>query len=380
MRKMYEVLIVGGGIIGHSIAYSLSKRGISVLVLEKGQINEKSSSAAAGMLAVQAEMKKGGPLFELGRKSRNMFPALQAELKERTNIDIQLIQHGMLTVARTKEEKETIQGMIPFQKAAGEEVSWLSPDEVVEVEPSITRNTFGGMYAAKDGQVEAPKLSKAFAKAAYSLGTHVKEYTEVINLITDKGKCVGVETESERIYSDKVILTTGAWTKRLLQTTDFPLHVYPVKGECLSVTTKEPLLEKTVFTDGCYIVPKSSGRYIIGATMIPNTFDERVSVSGVSSLLDQAIALIPKLKNAHWEKVWSGIRPQTTDGKPYIGNHPSLKGLFVASGHYRNGILLSPITGEIMADIIEGKNIDQNVEALSLQRQLKEASGVEPTY
>jgi glycine oxidase len=377
MKHNYDVIVVGGGIIGHSIAYSLSKQRISVLVLEKGTINQKASKAAAGMLAVQAEVKEKGPLFEIARKSRNMFQSLQQDLLERTGIDIELIDQGMLNIALTEEKAETLQSMISFQQTLGEEASWLSAKEASTLEPALSNQVVGAMYAPNDGQVSAPKLANSFAQAAIALGSKVLEHSEVTNILAKEGKVVGVETQTESFFSDKVIVTTGAWTKQVLQSTGLSIPVFPVKGECFSVVTNNPLLTKTIFTEECYIVPKRENRIIVGATMVPNSFDEKVSPQGINTILNKALRLVPELKFAEWEKVWAGIRPQTEDELPFIGEHPFTKGLYVSSGHYRNGILLSPITGEIMANMIQGKVFQEEFAAFSLQRVLKEASSFE---
>ncbi|MFZ3589849.1 glycine oxidase ThiO [Bacillus sp. DJP31] len=379
MKQHYDVLVIGGGIIGHSIAYSLSKRGKSVLILEKEKINQRATSAAAGMLAVQAEFTEAGPLFELARDSRNMFPSLAQELKERTNIDIELIKKGMLSVALTEEKVHQLQASTRFQKATGEETSWLSDNEVRRLEPHLSKKVLGAMYAPNDGQVSAPKLAASFAKGAESLGTRILEYTEVVDFIIEEGRVQGVITNTENFYTETVVVTCGAWTQHIIQKSNLIPPIYPVKGECFSVRTTEELLAKTIFSEDCYIVPKREGRLIVGATMIPHNYDETVTVAGISQLLKSAINLLPALEGAEWEKSWAGIRPQTFDGQPYLGEHPFIKGLYVASGHFRNGILLSPITGEIMADMIEGKLESHNLAAFSLDHKKRRKTRIEAT-
>jgi glycine oxidase len=380
MKNHYDVLIIGGGVIGHSVAYSLSKRGLTTLVIDKGEINQKASSAAAGMLAVQAEVTENGPLFELARKSRNMFPTLQKELMENSRIDIELIEEGMLNIALTEEKARFLKETIKFQKSIGEEASWLTCEEVKMIEPGLTGPILGAMFAPNDGQVSAYKLATAFAKGAEAFGAETMEHTEVTGLMIENDKVIGVKTVKEHYYAKHVVVAGGAWTKEILETIGFSLPISPVKGECFSVKTNERLLTKTLFSEDCYIVPKASGRYIIGATMVPNTFDEKVSVEGIAQLLNKATKLLPALKHAEWEKVWAGIRPETQDGLPYLGEHPSIEGLYVAGGHYRNGILLSPITGEIMATIIQGLELPQNLSVFSLDPKKRGIKHREATY
>ncbi|MBM7659982.1 glycine oxidase [Bacillus mesophilus] len=367
MKNHYDTIVVGGGIIGHSVAYSLLKRGQSVLVIEKGEINLKASSAAAGMLAAQAEVTEAGPLFDLARKSRNMFPKLSEELMEVAGIDIELIQNGMLTIAYNKEREEQLKQTVRLQKTLGEEARWLAQEEVVRAEQNLSNQVLGAMYAPNDGQVSAYKLATGFAVASGVLGGRVLEFTEVIDFLIQQGKVQGVKTSQGEFYGEHVVVAGGAWSVNFLEQIGIDLGLYPVKGECLSVLTRDDLITSTIFSEDCYIVPKKDGRLYIGATVIPHSFDEKVTVEGVSRLLHAASELLPSLKNEEWERAWTGIRPQTNDGFPYLGEHPEISGLYVATGHYRNGILLSPITGEIIADIIEGNPLSESASAFSLK-------------
>jgi glycine oxidase len=360
MNNHYDVIIVGGGVIGSSIAFHLSKRGKKVLLVEKNQLATKASSAAAGMLGAQTELEKDSPLFRLARKSRAMFPKLSEELKELSGIDIELVQNGMIKIAETDEEMSLLQSLVPLQQKLGEVTEWVPTDELRTQEPALSEHIKGAMSIPDDGNVSAPSLSKAFAHSAVALGTDIQEYTEVYDFIKEKDRVVGVQTLAGSIYADETIVAGGAWSEQLLKQADTQLNTYPVKGECFSVRVKVSPITRTVFANGCYIVPKLGGRLVIGATERANTFDETVSLKGVSRLMERATKIIPELENAQWEKAWAGIRPQTEDGLPYLGRHPKWDGLSIATGHYRNGILLSPITGWQMAELVEGKEIDDH--------------------
>jgi glycine oxidase len=370
-RQGYDVVIVGGGIIGCSIAFQLAKRNLSVVVVEKERMVSQASRAAAGMLGAQSEFASDNPLIPLALKSREMFPQLADELKELTGIDIGLVQKGLLKLAFTESEENKLQQQYEFWKRFDSNVRWLTINELRELEQNVTEEVAGAMYIPNDGQVRADDLSLAFAKAASAYGTELREYTEVISLVTENDRVCGVVTNRGTIDADIVIVAAGAWSARLLKQTGLELHMYPVKGECFSVITEQPLLEATVFAkNSCYIVPKKENRLLIGATSTPNMFDKQASVQGIYSLLERAQQIMPKLAEAKWEKAWAGIRPQTGDGLPYIGEHPDYKGLWVATGHYRNGILLSPITGVLLADLITGKRTeDMNLSSFQLIRQ-----------
>ncbi|QOR67367.1 glycine oxidase ThiO [Cytobacillus suaedae] len=360
-HEKYDAIIIGGGVNGCAVAYNLAKRGRKVVLLEKDRVGSKSSGAAAGMIAAQTELDEDGPLFSLARKSRSMFKDLALELKKVSGIDIELVNKGMYKVALTEEQEEELKGIIQIQTRLGEKAEWLSVNELRMKEPALSTEIKGAMYILEDGQVSAPQLTSAFASSAAVLGAEIKEFTDVYSVEHEDGQVKGVITNEGLFYSENIIVCTGAWSKKLLQQTNMELDTYPVKGECFSVKTTKPLVEGSIFSHGCYIVPKKGGRLIIGATVKPHTFDQKVTVDGVSTLMEKAIKLVPEIASAEWETAWAGIRPQTGDGLPYIGEHPHIQGLFIATGHFRNGILLAPVTGELLADYVERKPIDEKI-------------------
>jgi glycine oxidase len=371
MRKIYDAVIVGGGVIGCSLAFQLAKQGLCVVVLEKERIANEASSAAAGMLGAQSEFSGDSPMIPLALKSREMFSELAAELKGLTGIDIGFVQKGLVKLAFTESELNELRQQYQFWQTRDANVRWLTAKELCELEPNVTKEIAGAMYIPNDGQVDAADLSHALAKAAVIYGAELREYTEVCSFLLENDQVCGVVTNSGTIYGNTVIVAAGAWSAHLLTQTGIELSMYPVKGECFSVVTEQPLLQTTMFAkNGCYIVPKRGNRLLIGATSTPNTFNKHASVQGVYRLLERAQQIMLKLAEAKWEKVWAGIRPQTGDGLLYIGEHPRYRGLWVATGHYRNGILLSPITGVLLADLIAKGKADIDISSFSLVRKV----------
>jgi glycine oxidase len=350
----YDVLIIGGGVIGCSIAYQLSKRGKKVLVLEKNQLASRASKAAAGMLGVQTELNGGSPLYRLAQTSRDMYPDLSQELKVVTGMDIEYVENGMIKLARTEEEAQTLIE-VASQTDRVEQVQWMSPPNLSACEPHLSKHVTGGLFIPRDGNVSAPKLTESLGLASARLGADVKENTDVYDFISEGNRISGVQTSIGPFYAPETIVAGGAWSQFLLERIGVTLHSYPVKGECFSVKYSRKLVERTIFTEGCYIVPKIGGRLLIGATEYPHTFDETISAGGVMNLMKKATSILPELSHAHWERAWAGIRPQTQEGLPFIGRSEGWEGLSIATGHYRNGILLAPITGVLVADLIEGK-------------------------
>ncbi|MFC4801520.1 glycine oxidase ThiO [Neobacillus sp. GCM10023253] len=372
MDHTFDVAIIGGGVNGASIANQLSKLGRKVIIIEKEQIGCQASSAAAGMLAAQAELEYDGPLFQLAIKSQAMFSALANELLETTGVDIEFVNKGMLKIAETEDIAEEVKKQVTFQKKWDPTIKWLDAKELREMEPSLSPSVPGAMYLPNDGHVQPAKLTQAFAKAAVHFGAKILENTEVLSFLYQNGQVIGVQTTNGTILSDNFVVAAGAWAAQLMRESGLEMNLYPVKGECFSVKTERPIINRTIFSDKrCYLVPKKNGEIYIGATMIEHTFDKKVTAKGIATLLERATQIIPQIKEAAWERVWAGIRPQTGDGLPYIGAHPRWKNLFVAAGHFRNGILLSPITGKLVAELIEGRLKDENLlSAFRLDRNM----------
>ncbi|NRD80682.1 glycine oxidase ThiO [Bacillus sp. BRMEA1] len=373
MNHSFDVAIIGGGINGASIAYQLSKIGKKVAIIEKERIGSEASSAAAGMLAAQAEIEHDGPLFQLALKSQAMFPDISNELFEYTGIDIEYVHKGMLKIAETEELAHELKKQVNFQKQWDHEIRWLDTKELLDMEPALSPSVFGAIYLPNDGHVKASKLTDAFAKAALYFGAEIRENTKALSFIYENGKIAGLNTNNGTISCGQVVVATGAWASELLKNTGIDIPIYPVKGECFSVRTEEPLINTTIFSDKrCYLVPKRNGEIFIGATMVENTFEKKVTAGGISGLIDRACQLVPQIKDAEWERVWSGIRPQTSDGLPYIGAHPLCQGLFIAAGHFRNGILLSPITGKLVVELLENQvSNDSLLTAFRLDRSME---------
>jgi glycine oxidase len=349
----YDAIIIGAGVIGCSIAYQLAKRNKKVLIVERSKIGNKASTAAAGMLGVHTELGEDAGLLQACLKSRDMFPALSDEVKEITGIDFELSQNGMIKLAFSESDVLASQRLLSLSK----DVEWLTEREVSLLEPSVSRN-IGGLYAYKDGNVHAGKFTLALAKSAIRLGSELKEYTPLLSFILEHGVCKGIRTHEGTYYANEVIVAGGAWSGQILKHAGFSTADYPVKGECFSVMLERPIINRTIFTNGCYLVPKRGDRLLVGATEHPHTFDESTSVEGINILLNKAIKILPDLANGRWEKAWTGVRPRTAGGLPHIGRVKGCSGLSIATGHYRNGILLAPLTGVLMADVLEGKEIE----------------------
>ncbi|MFB5661816.1 glycine oxidase ThiO [Alteribacillus sp. HJP-4] len=357
MIQSYDVIIIGGGVNGCSIAYQLAKRNYRVKLLEKGRIAEEASSAAAGMLGAQSELKNKGAFFDFARTSRNMFSELVPEVEKASGLTVSYLKNGMLKVAVTAEEALQLQQIRVIQEAEGEHVEWLNAEEVLHREPEIKGRIQGALYIPQDGQVKAPDWTKALARAAANIGADLQEYISADRLIEDNGRTTGVETCYGPVYAPHVVVAAGAWSESLLNKDKAPVpQMIPVKGECVSLIPERSVIRSTIHASDFYIVPKADGSVIIGATEREGHMDKKVMAEAVQTLLRKACSLVPAFERAEWGRAWAGVRPQTADGMPYLGAYGQ-KGLWLAAGHYRNGILLSAVTGEWMADMIDGKPV-----------------------
>ncbi|GEK57538.1 glycine oxidase ThiO [Marinococcus halophilus] len=352
MKVDTEVLIIGAGVQGCSLAYQLSRRGRRVMIIEKASIAAGASKAAAGMLGAQSEWE-GSDLFqEFALESRAMFAELVPEVEALSGMDVSYVNNGMLKPVWNKTEAEKYQRLSGHSYGA----KWLSARETRSKEPALSEHIHGAWSIPKDGQLRAYEWTLALARAAEANGTVIRENTAVDQLLEADGRVCGVKTSEGSIKADEVVFTGGSAGARLLDEREFSL--YPVKGECLSVRLPDAALEHTLHTPEVYIVPKKDGEIFIGATEKPGDASTEVTVASMQKLMKAAVHLVPGLKHAGIERFWSGVRPQTGDGLPYMGR--TSKGLWVMTGHYRNGILLSARSGSWMAARIEGESVRED--------------------
>lgn len=358
VKKHFDHIIIGGGVSGCSIAYHLSKRGNKVLLLEADEIAAGASRAAAGMLGVQMEFTEYSPFFEFAQESRSMHTFLAESLFKQTGINVHYMKKGAMKLAFTEQELTQLHAIAHFQQRAGLDARVLSPLEIKKLEPNIVSHEIvGGLYCPEEAHVSAPHLTWALAKAAANHGTIIHERTCVTTLITQGDKVIGVETSEGNFYAEQVVLATGTSLNRFDSFLPDNISITAVKGECVALKSEKPIFNTTIFSERCYIVSKTNQSIFIGATVKENQEDSSVHAGSVHQLLHHAFGLIPELQHASFSHVWSGLRPRANREVPYLSEVPSKKGLYIAAGHYRNGILLAPMTGVYMADLLEGKTV-----------------------
>jgi len=350
-----DVLIIGGGVIGLAAARELRRKGVRrITILERGLPGREASHAAAGMLAPNAETEKLDDFFRLCNESNKLYPEFAAELQDETNIDIELDRQGTLYVALTDEDSEEIGRRFAWQRAAGLAVEHLGARETRVMEPFLSPDVRESLFFPEDWQVENRKLLEALEKRARASGVEIRENTIVTNLLIENGRAVGAETETEKFFAPEIILATGAWTSFVgAENLRLP-QVAPVRGQMIAFHTAKRLFQKVIYSPRGYLVPRADGRILAGATVEDAGFDKSVTRAGIEFLHENTLEIAPSLVNLEIAEKWAGLRPFAADGLPILGSFPHVENLTLATAHYRNGILLAPITAKILAEKIAG--------------------------
>lgn len=364
-----DTLIVGGGVIGCAIAYELAKAGVDVIVLEKETLGSQSTRAGAGMLGAQVEMTAPGPMYELGVKSRALFPKLREELLDISGIDMELHTPGIFRIAVDEEDRTALLERQRWQTECGQRAVWFEDEDLRGEMGDLLSPRYGALYLPDDHQVRNPQLLLALAASSKRLGVRIFEHTPMVGFVQENGAVAGVKTVDGVIRAERVIIAAGAWSGLLARQLGLELPVFPVKGQSFLLDSYSPPTPFTIYTHGCYILPKRNGQVYVGATEEQQAgFDRRPNLRSLASLSSQAVELLPALGDLPFSTPLAGLRPGSRDGLPYLGSVPGIDGLYVASGHFRNGVLLSAITGVVMAELLTGKETSVDVEAFSLKR------------
>lgn len=346
-----DLLIIGGGVIGLSIARELNMCGVrKIAVVDRGLAGREASWAAAGMLAPQAEADQADEFFHFCSESRDSYPQLAEELRNETGIDIELDRSGTLHAAFTDSDVSEIEKRFEWQKNAGLNVEKLSSEETLSTEPFLSPDVLESLFFPNDWHVENRKLIAALLEYSRLHGIDIIENASVQNLLVENSRIIGAETDSARLFAGSTILATGAWTS-LITIGDSPLGlaVKPVRGQMIGFDTGDRRLQKVVYSGRGYLVPKAAGRILAGATVEDVGFERGVTESGIRSLRQMALEIAPGLGKLEVKESWAGLRPFSPDGLPVVGAISGIENLTVATAHYRNGILLAPLTAKIVA-------------------------------
>lgn len=372
-----EVLIIGGGVIGLSIAREMHLRGIrEISVLEKGVCGEESSWAAAGMLGPQAEANDTGSFFDLCCDSRDLYPAFTDALLAETGIDIELDRSGTLYAAFTADDEKHLDARFDRQSKAGLAVERLTAEETRRAEPFISPDVRTSLLFPNDWQVENRKLLAALRHYAEINAIKVLENTQARSLIVESGRIAGADSTNGRFHADKTVLATGAWTSLIkLGDMAMPFSVTPVRGQMICMRTAKRVFERVVYSRRGYIVPRADGRILAGSTTEFTGFTKGVTDDACADLRNMAFEIAPSTDRLPVIDSWSGLRPMASDGLPVLGQLNGFEDLVISTGHYRNGILLAPLSAVIAADTLTRGNTGVRINEFDPNRFQASAKG-----
>ena len=358
---MTDVLVIGAGIIGSACAWRLSKAGLSVRVLDRTAPGSEASQAALGVLTFHGRpdtMPK--PLRHLARKSREFYPAVIDELEEAVGERIYFRQEGQLILAVHDADLPLLEETLRVNLEEGVELEQASVEEALMMEPNLNPEIVGALYSPHDAWVDNTALTQAFVSAAKQVGA-VFEQAEVTSIETSDGRDASVLAGEARYEADWVVLAAGAWSSQI-----WDIPVRPRRGQAYSV--EGSYFKRVIHSPRAYVVPKNDTQTMLGATVEDVGFDASNTPDGLGAISTRAFEISPMLETSTFVSAWAGLRPGTPDNLPIIGPSAEFPNLVVATGHFRNGILLAPITAELVRQIILGETPSFDLAAFSPDR------------
>jgi len=373
LKKKPRVAIIGAGVVGLGIGWRLSGRAV-VDIFDRGAAGSGASYAAAGMLAACCEAEPGEEtLVALGRESQARWPGFAEQLLRASGIDVELRREGTLVLALTADDQAEIGHRLEFQRRLDLPLEWLSAAATRAREPHLAGKIAGALFSPEDHQVDNRKLVQALRIAAETSGATIHEYRPVKEILVQGGRANGVMFDDGTMTpADIVVLAAGAWSRGIggLPPDRRP-PVRPVKGQMLALKmdSTAPLLQHALWAPGAYLVPRRDGRLLIGGTVEEKGFNATITAGGLLTLLEAAWRAVPAVEELPVDEIWVGHRPGSRDDAPILGRGP-LEGLFYATGHHRNGILLAPVTADAMARLILDGVGDRIIRPFGLERFL----------
>ncbi len=375
-----KIIIIGGGVIGLSIADHCLRRGFQPVVLDKGSFAKEASWAGAGYLDLRSASRVGGAFFDLCRKSYDLFPEWAARLHQESGIDPELLNSGSLDVAFSTEEENSIRQMESNLKTFGFSGEWWTAPEAVKREPKLSTGLKSAFFFKATSQVRPPRLTRAILRVLQKSGAELREVEPVEDILFKGNQAVGVKTSKGVLEGEAVVLASGAWSGLMAEKIGIPLAVKPYRGQVVMFRGQPGTLRHILFTGiqkaFTYLVPRLDGHIYVGSTLEDQGFDKNTSSEGMDKLKNGAVKLLPGLSQQLIEDTWAGLRPGSVDGWPYLGRVPGFEGLWIATGHFTHGLLLSAVTGQVMAQVLSGERPALDLSAFATDRQPHPVAGI----
>ena len=369
MAESYDVVIVGGGVIGLSAAYALGQAGLRALVLDQREPGREASWAGAGMIAPEAETPGASPMVRLRSWSARLYPLWADQLRAETGIDVGYRKCGGVDVAFTEAEDAELRAAAGVWRSQGVAHERLAPADRSRVEPALNPEAQSVYFLPDRAQVRNPRLIRALIDAITNRGGRVQAGAAVNGFLMEKGRASAVMSSAGRFACGVVVVAAGAWSGPLLEPLGTRAPTPPNKGQIVLLRGDRPLLRRIVEHGRNYLVPRDDGRILVGATEENAGFDRMPTESSYHLLIREARQLCPILRDAEVELVWAGLRPGSIDSRPYLGMIPGSSNVVIATGHNRAGLQLAPATAEVVVDLVLGRAPRVDLRALGPDRE-----------
>lgn len=368
-ERTFDAAVIGGGVIGCSIAWRLAQSGMRVVLFERQKIGAEASMAAGGMLAPLAEADKQDPFLDLAIASRKLYRAFSQELLELTGINIEYRTEGTLFPALNEDDETALESRWSWLQEAGFRVERTSATEARLLEPLLSESVRWALVFPDDHQVNNRRLVNALETAARRAHVVIKEHTDVLSVETERSEMARLVTTQGSFETRRVVIAAGSWSNQIhfpSSASRFPME--PVRGQMVAFKPRGQMPQRVMYSRRGYLIPRLEGILIAGSTTERVGYDKSVTEDGVSTIIENAIEIIPAIREMERVDAWAGLRPATADGWPVLGRDPGVDGLYYATGHYRNGILLTPITAGLMTDLIVSGSTTIDLEPFSATR------------
>lgn len=345
-----DVVVVGAGVIGSSIAHTFAQHKHTTLLVDKQQPGQEASAAAAGILAVASGRSKRGPMYRLKRASQALYPALIDDIQQATGIDVEYQTVGVVCPIRNDADEEKYRSLYELRQEQGLPARWLSAAELHQTEPWLRSDLCGAVHFSGDHHVHNGKLAEAWAKAAVLRGARLKANTTVTDVRMRQGRVEAVRVGEAWVEVGSVVIASGSWSRDLGRLFGVDIPVRPAKGQMLAVRTTR--LHHVIACDEHYLVPRKNGEVIIGSNVEFVGYTKDVTLDTVQSFIERSKDLVPGIGTEPLRRFWAGLRPYSPTRRPILCRAPELDNVVLATGHHRNGIVLAPITGQLIYELV----------------------------